>query len=141
MGGDIENLRFNTAISQMMIFTNACMKKGKVTRDTTLQYIKVLSPFAPHIAEEIWAIHGNKGSITDEKFPGYDEKYLQSETFEYPVSFNGKLRYKLELPVNMTVPEIEKSVLAHAGSVKWIEGKQVKKVIVVPNKIINVVVV
>jgi len=138
---DIEDLKFNTAISQMMIFTNACIKKGKVTHDTASRFIKVLSPFAPHIAEEIWEIYGNKGSIATEEYPAYDEKYLASDTFEYPVSFNGKLRFKIELPVDMAIPEIEKNVLAHPNARKWVEGKQLKKIIVVPNKIINVVVV
>lgn len=137
---DIENLRFNTAISQMMIFTNACIKKGKVTRHTASEFIKVLSPFAPHIAEEIWHIYGNKTSIAHETFPLFDEKYLKSDTFEYPVSFNGKLRFKIELPVEMSVTEIEKNVLAHPNAKKWTEGRQIKKVIVVQNKIVNVVV-
>ncbi|MBN1416648.1 MAG: leucine--tRNA ligase [Bacteroidales bacterium] len=141
VGSDIENLRFNTAISQMMIFTNACIKAGKVTKDTASQFIKILSPFAPHIAEEIWEIYGNNESIVKENFPAYDERYLASDTYTYPVSFNGKLRFKIELPVAIAIPEIEKSVLAHPNARKWIEGKQVKKVIVVPNKIVNVVVV
>jgi len=140
VGNDIEDLKFNTAISQMMIFTNACIKKGKVTKDTASRFIKVLSPFAPHIAEEIWEIYGNKESMAKESYPAYDEKYLASDTFEYPVSFNGKLRFKIELPVTMTIPEIEKNVLSHPYARKWMEGKQLKKIIVVPNKIINVVV-
>jgi leucyl-tRNA synthetase len=140
VGSDIENLRFNTAISQMMIFTNTCIRKGKVTKDTALRFIRILSPFAPHLAEEIWALYGNPESIAKENFPEYDEKYLVSDTFEYPVSFNGKLRFKIELPVTMPVPEIERNVLAHPVSHKWTEGKQVKKIIVVPNKIVNVVV-
>jgi leucyl-tRNA synthetase len=139
-GSDIENLRFNTAISQMMIFTNTCIKKGKVTKNTAMQFIKVLSPFAPHIAAEIWEMYDNKSSITGENFPEYDEKYLKSDTFEYPVSFNGKLRFKIKLPVDMVISEIEKSILAHSNSRKWIEGKQVKKIIVIQNKIVNVVV-
>jgi leucyl-tRNA synthetase len=140
-GSDIENLRFNTAISQMMIFTNACIKKGKVTKETASQFIMLLSPFAPHIAEEIWELYGHKKSIAVERFPDFDEKYLASDTFEYPVSFNGKLRFKIELRIDMAVPEIEKQVLAHPNARKWIEGKQVKKIIVVPKKIVNVVVV
>jgi leucyl-tRNA synthetase len=140
VGSDIEHLRFNTAISQMMIFSNDCIKKGKITRDTALQFIKVLSPFAPHIAEEIWQLYGNRKSIAHESFPEYDEKYLKSDSFEYPVSFNGKLRFKIELPVDMPVAEIEKSILEHQVAKKWIEGKQIRKIIVVPNKIVNVVV-
>ncbi|MBN2275699.1 MAG: leucine--tRNA ligase [Bacteroidales bacterium] len=140
-GGDIEGLRFNTAISQMMIFTNACIKKRKVTGETASQFIKVLSPFAPHLAEEIWSLYGNRKSIAYERFPEYDEKVLASDTFEYPVSFNGKLRFKIELPVDMGIPDIEKSVLDHPGAKKWIEGKQLKKIIVVPKRIVNVVVI
>jgi leucyl-tRNA synthetase len=137
---DIENLRFNTAISQMMIFTNLCMKKGKVTRSTAETFACVLSPFAPHLAEELWAGYGNKPSIGQHDFPVADETYLQEDTFEYPVSFNGKLRYKVLLPLNMRAEEVEQVVKAETQSRKWIEGKQIKKIIFVPGKIINIVV-
>jgi leucyl-tRNA synthetase len=139
-GQDIENLRFNTAISQMMIFTNLCIKKGKVTRATAETFACVLSPFAPHLAEELWAVYGNKPGIGQQDFPVANETYLQEDTFEYPVSFNGKLRYKLLLPLAMQTEEIEKIVIEEPQSRKWIEGRQIKKIIVVHGKIINIVV-
>jgi leucyl-tRNA synthetase len=140
-GQDIENLRFNTAISQMMIFTNLCMKKGKVTQSTAESFTRVLSPFAPHLAEELWAFYGNKPSISQQGFPVANETYLQEDTFEYPVSFNGKLRYKVLLPLSLQeAAEVEKVVKEDPQSRKWIEGKQIKKIIFVSGKIINVVV-
>lgn len=137
---DIEALKFNTAISQMMIFTNLCIKKGKVTKQTAEEFTCVLAPFAPHLAEELWAFYGNKPSISQQDFPVANETYLQEDTFDYPVSFNGKLRFKLMLPLSMQAAEVEKAVREDSQSTKWIEGKQIKKIIFVPGKIINVVV-
>jgi leucyl-tRNA synthetase len=137
---DIEHLRFNTAISQMMIFTNACIKKGSVSRSTAENFVLLLSPFAPHLAEELWAFYDNEPSISKMNFPVADETYLQEDTFEYPVSFNGKLRFKLSLPLNTLAKEAEEAVLADSQSAKWVEGKKIQKIIFVPGKIINVVV-
>jgi leucyl-tRNA synthetase len=140
VGQDIENLRFNTAISQMMIFTNLCIKKGRVTRSTAEAIARVLSPFAPHLTEELWEIYGNGRSISSQEFPVADETYLQEDAFEYPVSFNGKLRFKLLLPLDMPAGEVEKAVLGDPQSKKWTEGKQINKIVYVPSRIINVVV-
>jgi leucyl-tRNA synthetase len=137
---DIENLKFNTAISQFMIFTNLAIKKGKVTKETAEIFAKILNPFAPHMCEELWLIYGNKGSINHSVWPKVNEAYLVENTFEYPVSVNGKLRYKIEFPVDANPKEIETSVLTDERSQKWIENAQVLKVIVVPKKIINIVV-
>ncbi|MCF8360313.1 MAG: leucine--tRNA ligase [Prolixibacteraceae bacterium] len=137
---DVEGLKFNTAISQMMIFTNHCYKKGKVSRETAETFLKVLAPFAPHISEELWVQYGNGPSVSQQAWPEVNEKFLEEDAFEYPVSFNGKMRYKFSLPLDMPVPDIEKAVHAHEMSKKWIEGKQIIKTIVVPGKIINVVV-
>jgi leucyl-tRNA synthetase len=139
-GDDIEDLKFNTAISQMMVFTNHCYKAGKVTRSTALEFFKCLAPFAPHLAEELWQIYGNTKSISLSPWPLFDEKYLVEQVFDYPVSFNGKVRFKITLPLNIPVPEIEKAVLAHDHTAKWIESKTIAKIITVPGKIINVVV-
>lgn len=136
---DIENLKFNTAISQMMIFTNLCIKKGKITHLTAETFACVLSPFAPHLAEELWELYGNKPSISQLDFPVANETYLQEDTFDYPVSFNGKLRFKLTLPLTMQAADAEKAVREDPQSRKWIEGKAIKKIIFVPGKIINVV--
>ena len=139
-GQDIEHLRFNTAISQMMIFTNLCMKKAGITKESAETFALVLSPFAPHLAEELWELYGNKGSISHQRFPECNESLLHEDAFEYPVSFNGKTRFKLVLPLAMQASEAEKTVKADPQSVKWTEGKQIKKIVFVPGKIINVVV-
>ena len=137
---DIENLRFNTGISQMMILTNLCMKKGKVTKTTGETFAKVLASYAPHLAEEIWQILGHTQTLAYEKWPVAEAKYLEEDTFNYPVSFNGKKRFELELPKDMPASEVEKTALAHTDAQKWLNGQAPKKVIVVPNKIINIVV-
>jgi leucyl-tRNA synthetase len=137
---DIKNLKFNTAISALMVFNNLAIKKGKVTKTTAETFAKILSPFAPHLGEELWSIYGNKETLAYELWPKVDESLLQEDSFEYPVSFNGKMRFKIELPVDMPQPEIEKAVLADPKAQKWLEGKTVRKFIFVPKKIINVVI-
>lgn len=137
---DIENLRFNTGISQMMILTNLCMKKGKVTKTTGETFARILAPYAPHLAEEIWETLGHKQTLAYEKWPVAETKYLEEDTFTYPVSFNGKKRFELELPKDIPASEVEKAALAHVDAQKWLNGQAPKKVIVVPNKIINIVV-
>ncbi len=137
---DIEDMKFNTAISQMMIFTNHCYKAKKVTRSTAETFAKVLSPFAPHLAEELWELYGNEPAVCQQNWPEFISDYLTEDSFEYPVSFNGKMRFKLSLPVDMPKPEIEKAAVNHELAGKWTEGKNIVKIIVVPNKIINVVV-
>jgi len=140
VGEDIENLKFNTAISALMVLNNLVYKKGKVTKDTAEAFTKILSPFAPHLAEELWQMYGHDKTLAYEPWPDVDEKLMAEDTFEYPVSFNGKMRFKLELPVDMPVAEIEKAVLADVRSQKWLDGKTPKKVIIVPKKIINIVI-
>jgi leucyl-tRNA synthetase, eubacterial and mitochondrial family len=139
VGGDIENLRFNTAISAMMIFLNLAYKKGKVTKETSDIFTRILSPFAPHIAEELWNRQGNKKSIAYVPWPVVNEEYLKEDLFEYPVSFNGKLRFKIELPVTMDKEEIIKIVLADERAKKWLDTGTLSNIIVVPNRIVNIV--
>jgi leucyl-tRNA synthetase len=124
----------------MMIFTNLCIRKGEVCRETAEDFTRVLSPFAPHLAEELWSIYGNEPSISQHNFPVANETYLHEDSFDYPVSFNGKLRFKLTLPLTSQAHDAEKAVTEDAQSRKWLEGKQIKKVIFVPGKIINIVV-
>jgi len=138
--GDIENLRFNTAISAMMIFLNLATKKGKVTRETAAIFTKVLSPFAPHMAEELWHLLGNSETLAYEPWPQYNEEYLKEDNFEYPVSFNGKMRFNLLLPVTLTKDEIIKAVLADERSKKWIGEATPSNIVVVPNRIVNIVI-
>jgi len=140
VGGDIEALHFNTSISQMMIFTNLCIKKGKVTPETAEAFIRVLGPFAPHLSEEIWRQLKNQSSIAEASWPVYDESFLQEDTHEYPVMINGKLRFKIVLLINLESEEIRKQVLQHETAVKWTGGADPKRFIHVPSKIINIVV-
>ena len=138
--GDILNLRFNTAISAMMIFINLAIRKGRITKETSEAFTKILSPFAPHLAEELWQILGHEKSIAYEPWPQYYEEYLKEELFEYPVSFNGKMRFKIELPLSMDKEEVASYVLADQRSEKWLAGKKPDNIIVVPGRIVNIVV-
>ena len=139
VGWDIENLHFNTAISAMMIFLNLATKKGKITSDTAGVFTKILSPFAPHVAEELWQILGNNKSLAYEPWPPFNEEYLKEDSFSYPVSFNGKMRFNIELPVSLTKDEIIKIVLADERSQKWLGNATPSNIIVVPNRIVNIV--
>jgi leucyl-tRNA synthetase len=140
VGNDIEALHFNTAISQMMIFTNLCIKKGKVERSSAEAFIRLLAPFAPHLAEEIWSLLGREGSVALSSWPDYQEELLKEETHEYPVMINGKLRFKILLPVDLPEEKIREEVLSHETARKWTEGASPKRFIHVPKKIINLVV-
>jgi len=137
---DIENLKFNTAISEMMIFLNLAYKKGKVTRETANTFILLLSPFAPHLAEELWQLLGHDKTLAYEPWPLVNEEYLKVDVFEYPVSFNGKMRFKIELPAEMEREDIIKAVMADERSAKWIGTSAPANIIVVPRKIVNVVI-
>ncbi len=139
VGDDIENLKFNTGISALMVFNNLCIKKGKATKSTAETFAKILSPYAPHLAEELWSLYGNTRSLAYEPWPVADKSLLVEDTHEYPVSFNGKMRFKLELPLDLPTDEVEKAVLTNELAQKWLDGKTPKKVIYVPKKIINVV--
>ena len=140
VGGDIEALHFNTAISQMMIFTNLCLKKGRIHRGSAEAFIRVLAPFAPHLAEEIWHILGHRSSVALSQWPGYDEALLQEESHEYPVMINGKLRFRITLPLDLPEERVKDQVLSHETAQKWTSGKPPKRFIHVPKKIINIVV-
>ena len=137
---DIDNLRFNTAISALMIFTNLAAKQGKVNRGTAGTFARILHPFAPHLAEELWELYGDNESLAYKEWPEVNEDYLKEETFEYPVSFNGKLRFKLELPLEMHNDEIENAIISDKRSARWLAGNKPCKIIVVKGRIINVVV-
>ncbi|QEE49054.1 leucine--tRNA ligase [Flavobacterium alkalisoli] len=136
---DIENFSFNTSVSSFMIAVNE-LTAIKCHERTILEPLAVLiSPYAPHIAEELWHRLGHQGSISKVKFPVFNPEHLVESSKEYPVSFNGKMRFKIELPMDMAVPDIEKAILADERTVQQLNGQQPKKVIVVPGKIINIV--
>lgn len=136
---DIENLKFNTAISALMVFNNLALKKGKVSRQTADDFVRILAPFAPHLAEELWHLYGHGQTLAYEPWPQSDSSLLIEDAFEYPVSFNGKVRFKLNLPLDMAKEEMEKAVLANDIAKKWLGAGTPKKIIVVPGKIINIV--
>ncbi|MDO4881394.1 MAG: leucine--tRNA ligase [Capnocytophaga sp.] len=137
---DIENFSFNTSVSQFMIAVNE-LSSQKCHHRAVLEPLAVLiAPFAPHIAEELWKNLGNTESITYAPYPTHDEKYLQEDSKEYPVSFNGKVRFKRAFPTDMPAPEIEQAILADPQTLEQLQGKTPKKIIVVPGRIINVVV-
>jgi len=137
---DIERFSFNTVVSALMICVNE-LTDLKCNKREILEPLAILiSPYAPHTAEELWKKLDHDPSIADVDFPEYDEEYIKENTFEYPVSFNGKLRFKLELPLDISKEEAEKAVLQAEGAQKWLAGKPPKKIIFVPKRIINVVV-
>jgi leucyl-tRNA synthetase len=136
---DIERLSFNTAVSNFMICVNELTELKSSNRSVLSDLAILISPYAPHIAEELWSLLGNNTSVTLASFPEFNPQFLVENTFEYPVSFNGKMRFKLGLPTDLSVAEIEKAALEAKESEKWLQGKPPKKVIIVPNKIINIV--
>ena len=136
---DIQSFSFNTSVSQFMICVNE-LTALKCHHRAILEPLAVLvAPFAPHIAEELWKHLGHNESITYAPYPTYEEKYLQEDSKEYPVSFNGKVRFKRAFPTDMPAAEIEQAILADPQTTEQLQGKAPKKVIVVPNRIINVV--
>lgn len=136
---DIEHFSFNTSVSAFMICVNE-LASLKCNKSAILkEVIILLAPFAPHLAEEAWEALGQSGSVCDATWPNCNEAYLVESAFNYPISFNGKTRYMLELPADLSVTEIEAAVMSNPSSQKWLEGKTPKKVIIVPKKIVNIV--
>ena len=136
---DIENFSFNTSVSSFMICVNE-LTFQKCTSRSILEPLSILiSPYAPHIAEELWSKLGHTVSIATTAFPIYEGKYLVESSKEYPISFNGKMRFKMELPTDMSTADIELAVMAHEKTKEQLQGRTPKKVIIVPGKIVNVV--
>ncbi|MCM1518769.1 MAG: leucine--tRNA ligase [Pseudoflavonifractor sp.] len=137
---DIESFSYNTSIAAFMICVNELTQAKCHSRLVLEQLLVLLAPFAPHVTEELWHALGNEGSICDENWPKHDEKYLKEDTVTYAISFNGKARYNLEVAADTPGEEMERLALGHENSAKWLEGKTVRKVIVVPGKIVNIVI-
>ena len=136
---DIENFSFNTSVSTFMICVNELTTQKCTAREILEPLAILMSPYAPHIAEELWVQLGNENSVSVADFPIFDEKHLVESSKNYPVSFNGKMRFMLELPLDMSKDVIEETVLADERTVKQLDGRSPKKIIIVPGKIINLV--
>ena len=136
---DIDNFSFNTSVSQFMIAVNELQKLKTNKREILEPLAIIVSPYAPHIAEELWDLLGHADSIEFAPFPVFEEKHLVEDEIEYPVSFNGKMRFKLSLPASLSAPEIQDIILADERTKEQLQGNNPKKVIIVPKKIINIV--
>lgn len=137
---DLERYSFNTCVSNFMICVNELTEQKCSNKSILDQLVIMLSPYAPHIAEELWQRSGNEaGTVTTALFPVFNEEYLVESSIEYPVSFNGKMRFKLPLAATLSAKEVEEAVLASSEAAKYLEGNAPKKVIVVPGKIVNIV--
>ena len=137
---DINSLRFNTAISTLMITVNEIEKVGAIDKENFSILIKLLAPFAPHFTEELWTSLGNKKSIHIAPWPVYKPEFVQEDIVNITIQINGKLRGSFEAPSNADKSTIEKIAMENDVVKKWLEGKKVTKVIVVPNRLINIVV-
>jgi leucyl-tRNA synthetase len=137
---DIERFSFNTSVSEFMICCNE-LSSLKCNKRAILEPLVVaLSPYAPHITEELWEKLGHKTSVLNASFPKFDEQYLIESSFEYPISINGKVRVKMNFALDTPKEDIEKLVMASEAVLKWTEGKAPKRIIVVQGRIVNVVV-
>ena len=139
--GDIETFSYNTSIAAFMICVNELTSLKCHSRAVLSDLLVILAPFAPHITEELWhSALGNDTTICDAKWPEWDEKHLVESTVNYAVSFNGKARFNIQVAADTPKDEVERLALSNEGAAKWIDGKTIRKVIVVPNKIVNIVV-
>ncbi len=136
---DIEKFSFNTGVSTFMVCVNE-LTDLKCNKRAILEPLSIIiAPYAPHIAEELWSLLGHKQTIFDTKWPELRDEFLVESTFTCPVSFNGKTRFTLDIPLNLSQADVEKIILANENTLKYLEGKQPRKIIIVPNKIVNIV--
>ena len=138
---DVENFSYNTSVSAFMICVNELTSLKCHSREVLEPLVVLLAPFAPHVSEELWHnALGHDTTVCDAKWPAWNEEYIRESAVTYPVSFNGKARFNISVPADMPAAEVQRTALEHENAAKWIEGKQVVKVIVVPGKIVNIVV-
>ena len=136
---DIERFSFNTSVSAFMVCVNKLGELGGVGREVLEPLSVLIAPFAPHIAEELWHQLGNEGTVCAASWPECDEQYLVEDTVKYPVQFNGKMRFTIDLPADADQQKALEAVKAAPEAAKWLGDKEPKKVIFVPKKIINIV--
>ncbi len=137
---DIENFSYNTSVAAFMICVNELSALKCNKRVVLTDLVKLIAPFAPHIAEELWQALGNQTTVCDAQWPKFDESYLKEDSITYSISFNGKTRFTLDFPADATQQEIQDAVLANEKAQGYIDGKPIRKVIVVPRKIVNIVI-
>ncbi len=138
--GDIETFSYNTSVSAFMICVNELTKLNCHERAALEPVVVLLAPFAPHIAEQLWHDLGHESTVCDARWPEWNEEYLRESSVNYAVSFNGKARYTIQAPADASPDEVQAMALADPASQRWMEGKQIRKVIVVPKKIVNIVI-
>lgn len=138
--GDIESLSLNTSVAAFMVALNELTAQKSNSREAMDIFTRLIAPFAPHIAEEFWHALGHEGSVADAEWPKFDEQYLKEDIIKYPVSFNGKTRFTLQVPADSDAKTVEKMALSAPEAEKWLVGKAPKKVIVVPGRIVNIVI-
>jgi leucyl-tRNA synthetase len=136
---DVERFSFNTSVSNFMICVNELSEQKCRNRSVLRELLIVLSPYAPHIAEELWHAIGEAGFVVNAEFPDWNEDFIRESSISYPVAFNGKTRFTMNLPADMQKEEVEKAALSHEEAAKWLDGGQPKKVIVVLGRMVNVV--
>ena len=137
---DIQRYSFNTVVSTMMICLNELIDQKCKNKEIFSDFIILLSPYAPHFAEEIWQKMDNTSSLSTVKFPDYKLEYLIENEINYPVSFNGKMRFKVSLPASMSIKDIEVYILKHEKTIQYLSSAEPKRIIIVPQKIINIVI-
>src|SRR3981081_1564109 len=140
---DIETLSFNTAIAQMMIFVNAFTNLETISRSAMQTFLILLNPFAPHLSSELWETiamkFGKNGDITDQKWPAYDESLLVEDEVEIVIQLNGKVRDRMKISIHASEDEIKSFALDHSKIKELIAGKTIRKIVVVPKKLVNIV--
>ncbi len=136
---ELNRFSFNTVVSTLMICLNELILLRCNKQKIISKFIILLSPYAPYISEEIWELLGNKQSVHHQKWPDFDENFLKKESFNYPISFNGKMRFNIDIKTDLDEDEIKNKILSHPKTTSYLDNKPVKKVIIVPNKIINIV--
>ena len=136
---DIENLKFNTALAAMMILVNELQKEKEISKAVFGNFLKILAPFAPHIAQELWEGLGNKESIFKESWPEYDKKLVKDQKVTLIVQINGRVRDKIEVEANIEEKEAKELALSSDKIKKWLEGKEPKNIVFVPGKLVNIV--
>jgi leucyl-tRNA synthetase len=140
VGDDVEAMKFNTAIAAMMEFVNAVYKAGRISGDQAGRFVRLLAPFAPHLAEELWQRLGHDASLAHEDWPAYDESMLSESDVELPVQVNGKVRGRIRVPADAAEDEVLAAAMGEENVARAVGDKEVVKTVVVPGRLVNLVI-